>query len=42
MKRVLAGFTVIAIGTASVALDAQHWPQFRGTMAGVGVDLRAQ
>ena len=38
MRQVLAGLAVIVISAASATLGAQHWPQFRGTMAGVGVD----
>jgi outer membrane protein assembly factor BamB len=38
MRRVLTGLTLITISAASIMLSAQHWPQFRGTMGGVGVD----
>ena len=38
MRHVLAGLAVIVISAASVTLGAQHWPQFRGTMAGVAPD----
>ena len=38
MRHVLAGLAVIVISAASVTLGAQHWPQFRGTMAGVAAD----
>jgi outer membrane protein assembly factor BamB len=38
MRRVLTGLTLIAISAASITPSAQHWPQFRGTMGGVGVD----
>jgi outer membrane protein assembly factor BamB len=38
MRRVLTGLTLIAISAASISLSAQLWPQFRGTMGGVGVD----
>jgi outer membrane protein assembly factor BamB len=38
MKRVAMGLALTAIITASALSGAQDWPQFRGTMAGVGVD----
>ena len=38
MRHVLAGLAVIVISAASVTLGAQHWPHFRGTMAGVAPD----
>jgi outer membrane protein assembly factor BamB len=38
MRLALAGLAVIVISVASVTVGAQHWPQFRGTTAGVGVD----
>jgi outer membrane protein assembly factor BamB len=37
MRRV-TGVTLIVVSALSAATGAQHWPQFRGTMAGVGVD----
>jgi outer membrane protein assembly factor BamB len=38
MRHVLAGLAMIVLSAASVTLGAQHWPQFRGSMAGVGPD----
>jgi hypothetical protein len=38
MKRRVAAFGLIAITAAPAVVSAQNWPQFRGTMAGVGVD----
>jgi len=40
MRHVLAGIAVIVYmcGVRPLHIDAQQWPQFRGTMGGVGVD----
>ena len=38
MNRVGIGLAVMTIVATPVLLDAQNWPQFRGAMAGVGVD----
>jgi hypothetical protein len=38
MKRLVMGLAVMTIVGLPAALAAQHWPQFRGTMGGVGVD----
>jgi len=38
MKRFSVGMTILVVLVAPVALGAQNWPQFRGSMAGVGAD----
>lgn len=38
MKRLMVTLGLLACGALSSVMSAQHWPQFRGTTGGVGVE----